>query len=83
MSRETLYSISAVFFIAVIGFVTLPFSTRLIDKIEPRFLGMPFMQFCMLASTFALAVWLFIWLALECRIEDKAVENEEKEVTGR
>ena len=83
MSRKALYTFSAIFFIVVLGFVTFPFSTKLIDRIEPHILGVPMMQFCMLFSAFAMAIWLAIWLALEGKIEARQSAKEKEEVTGQ
>ena len=82
MSKKALYTFSAIFFVVVLGFVTFPFSTKLIDKVEPYIFGVPMMQFCMLFSAFALAIWLAIWLALEGKIEARQRAEEKEEVTG-
>ena len=76
MNRKTLYTISAIFFIAILGFVSFPFSTKLIDRVEPHILGLPCMQFCLLFAAFGMAIWLIIWLALEIKIDDKAADEE-------
>jgi hypothetical protein len=78
MKKKTLYGISAVIYIVLLGLVTLPPCTAMLDKVSPRIIGFPFMQFFLLFVPLFLAVWLIIWYLLECKIEDKEAAEEEK-----
>lgn len=80
MTKRTLYILASIYFLITFGFVTFPFSTRLIDKIEPHVLGLPFFQFCLLLSCFLMAIGLSIWFLAECKIENKQWEEEDREV---
>jgi hypothetical protein len=55
----------------------------MIDKIEPHVLGLPFFQFCLLASCFLMAFGLMAWFLLECRIENRQWEKEDREVESK
>jgi hypothetical protein len=57
--------------------ITAPPITRALDKVSPRILGMPFLQFFLFAIPITMAVWLIIWFLWECKIEDaeKNMEN--------
>jgi hypothetical protein len=80
MSRRGLYAISTVIYVVVVLFMTLPPVTQAIDRVNPRVLGFPFMQFWLLVIPLLLSVWLIIWFVLECRIEDREMlEAESKE----
>jgi hypothetical protein len=80
MTRKTLYTISAVIYIALLSLVTVPPLTALIDRVEPHILGLPCMQFFLIFVPVALAVWLAVWYLLEVRIQDReAAEQEGKE----
>lgn len=77
MTRKKLYIIAAIFYVVVLGTVTLPFATKLIDRVEPHILGLPCMQFFILASAFTMAIGHIIWFNWECRIEDREnVQNQ-------
>lgn len=80
MTKRTLYTIASIYFLITFGFVTFPFSTRLIDKIEPHIWGFPFFQFCLLASCVLMAIGLSAWFVLECKIENKQWQEEDGEV---
>ncbi|MDR2295750.1 MAG: hypothetical protein LBD95_03035 [Clostridiales Family XIII bacterium] len=82
MSRKGLYTFSTVVFVVVVLFITLPPVTLLLDRVRPRILGFPFMQFWLLAVPILLAVWLIIWFVLECRIEDRDALLSEKSKGG-
>jgi hypothetical protein len=82
MSRKGLYILSTVVFVAVELFITLPPITLLLDRVRPRILGFPFMQFWLLAIPILLSVWLIIWFVLECRIEDRDAAAEEAREGG-
>jgi hypothetical protein len=83
MTRKALYTISAIIYLALLGLVTLPPLTALIDKVQPRILGMPCMQFFLIFVPLTLAVWLIIWYLLEVRIQDREAANaEEKEANA-
>jgi hypothetical protein len=71
MNRKRLYILSTVVFAVIVLFITLPPVTLLLDRVRPRILGFPFMQFWLLAIPLLLSVWLIIWFVLECRIEDR------------
>jgi hypothetical protein len=71
MSRKGLYAISTVVYVVIVLFMTLPPTTQLIDRVGPRILGFPFMQFWLLAIPLILSVWLIIWFVWECKIEDR------------
>jgi hypothetical protein len=80
MTRKALYTISAIIYLALLSLVTVPPLTALIDKVEPRILGLPCMQFFLIFVPLALAVWLIIWFLLEVKIQDReAAESEGKE----
>ena len=76
MNKKVLYIISAIIYIIVLGCVTLPFSTKLIDRIEPHILGLPCLQFFIIASPVIMAIWLIIWFLWECKIENRELEKE-------
>jgi hypothetical protein len=71
MSRKSLYQLSTVIYVVIVLFITLPPITLALDRVQPRILGFPFMQFWLLAIPLILSVWLIIWFVLECRIEDR------------
>jgi hypothetical protein len=71
MSRKNLYQLSTVIYVVIVCFITLPPFTQALDRVNPRILGFPFMQFWLLAIPLLLSVWLIIWFALECKIEDR------------
>ncbi|MDR0519258.1 MAG: hypothetical protein LBG82_04315 [Clostridiales Family XIII bacterium] len=80
MTRKTLYTISAIVYIALLSLVTVPPITALIDRVKPHILGLPCMQFFLIFVPLALAVWLIIWYLMEVRIQDReAAEAEKKE----
>ncbi|MDR2132580.1 MAG: hypothetical protein LBP30_04455 [Clostridiales Family XIII bacterium] len=76
MSRKGLYAVSTAVFVAVVFFITFPPITQMLDRVRPRVLGFPFMQFWLLFIPLLLSVWLIIWFVLECRIEDREAAAE-------
>ncbi|MDR1042600.1 MAG: hypothetical protein LBL54_01695 [Clostridiales Family XIII bacterium] len=79
MTRKTLYIISAIVYIALLGLVTVPPLTALIDRVEPHILGLPCMQFFLIFVPVALAVWLVIWYLAEVKIQDREAAKQERE----
>ncbi|MDR2162678.1 MAG: hypothetical protein LBO70_01855 [Clostridiales Family XIII bacterium] len=71
MTKKALYTLSAIIFILLMAFITLPPVTKMLERVEPHILGMPFFQFFLLAVPVTLACWLIVWFLLECRIEDR------------
>ncbi|MDR1573638.1 MAG: hypothetical protein LBS24_04965 [Clostridiales Family XIII bacterium] len=71
MSRKGLYAVSTVVYVVIVLFITLPPITLALDRVRPRILGLPFMQFWLLAVPVLLSIWLVIWFVWECKIEDR------------
>lgn len=83
MTKRKLYIGATIFYLVVFGTVTFPFATKLIDRVEPHILGLPCMQFFILASAFTMAIGHIIFYNLECRIEDKdAIQAAKGEVSN-
>jgi hypothetical protein len=82
MSRKGLYAISTVVYVVIVLFITLPPMTQLLDRVNPRILGFPFMQFWLLAIPLILSVWLIIWFVWECKIEDREAAGAEEKKGG-
>jgi hypothetical protein len=82
MTRKGLYAISAIIFIVLMGLITVPPVTAVLDRVRPHILGMPFFQFFLIGVPVVLAVWLAVWFALECKIEDKAAAAAEEAGKG-
>jgi hypothetical protein len=78
MTRKTLYTISAIIYVALLGLVTVPPITALIDRVEPHILGLPCMQFFLLFVPLALALWLIVWYLMEVKIQDREAEQAER-----
>lgn len=83
MTKKTLYLLASIYFIITFGFIVFPPTVSMIDKIEPHVFGLPFFQFCLLASCFAMAIGLIVWFLIECRIENKQWEKEDSEVNRK
>lgn len=83
MTKRTLYIIASIYFLITFGFITFPPIVSRIDKIEPHVLGLPFFQFCLLASCFLMAFGLIAWFLLEAKIENKQWEEDDREVMNK
>lgn len=83
MTKKTLYILASIYFIITFGFIIFPPIVSMIDKIEPHVLGLPFFQFCLLASCFLMAFGLIAWFLLECGIENNQWEKEDREVESK
>ncbi|MDR1797072.1 MAG: hypothetical protein LBR44_06435 [Clostridiales Family XIII bacterium] len=82
MTRKGLYTLSAIIYIALIALITLPPVTAALDRVTPRILGMPCMQFFLIMVPVALAVWLAVWFLWECKIEDREAAKAEAQTGG-
>jgi hypothetical protein len=71
MSRKGLYALSTAVYVVVVLFITLPPVTQMLDRVRPRILGFPFLQFWLLFIPILLSAWLIVWYVWECRIEDR------------
>ena len=72
MTRKSLYALSTVIYLVLMGLITIPPVTQALDKVSPRILGFPFFQFFLLLVPVLMAVWLIIWFLLECKTDDAA-----------
>jgi hypothetical protein len=79
MTKKTLYTISIIIYLALLSLATAPPLTALIDRVQPRILGFPCMQFFLIFIPLALAIWLIVWFLLEVRIEDRDAAKKEGE----
>jgi hypothetical protein len=75
---KRLYAVSAIIFIALWCIVALPPFAKLIDRIDPFILGMPFVQFFYLMIPLLMAIWLIVWYNLEVKIQDAEDAKDEK-----
>jgi hypothetical protein len=71
MTKRMLYVSAVVYFTTVIGFMTVPFTVRLINRIHPYILGFPCFQFFLLLSAVLIAIGLMALFLLEDRLEKK------------
>lgn len=71
MTKRMLYVSAVIYFTAIIGFMTVPFTVGLINRIHPYILGFPCFQFFILLSAFLIAVGLMALFLLEDRLEKK------------
>lgn len=80
MTRKKMTVISAIVFILSFGFMTMPFTTKFINKIEPHILGLPCFQFFIVASCVFFCLYLIFWYKMDVYLEDKEIrERTEKE----
>jgi hypothetical protein len=78
MTRKSLYALSTVVYLVLMGLITLPPVTQALDKVSPRILGFPFFQFFLLMVPVLLALWLVVWFLWECKIDDAAARKNTK-----
>ncbi len=71
MSRKKLYTTAVIYFLIVIGFITMPPTVNLINRIEPYILGFPCFQFFILLTAVLIGVGLMAWFKLEEKIDNK------------
>jgi hypothetical protein len=78
MTRKSLYALSTVVYLVLMGLITIPPITQALDKVSPRILGFPFFQFFLLIVPVLMAVWLIVWFLWECKIDDAKAEAEQR-----
>ncbi|MDR2295776.1 MAG: hypothetical protein LBD95_03165 [Clostridiales Family XIII bacterium] len=76
MTRKSLYTLSTVIYLILMGLMTIPPVTQALDRVSPRILGFPFFQFFLLFVPICMAVWLIIWFLWECKIDDAAATRD-------
>lgn len=72
MSQGIVTILFVLYFIVVQGIMWFPPVFKTINKIEPLILGLPFVQFWLLVSTFLTGIGLIAWY----KIEEKRGELE-------
>lgn len=80
MTRRILYTIFAIYFLALYALMAFPPILAIIDTIEPHILGLPCAQFFILFDSVMFALGLMAFYLIEYRMEDKLYEKEQKEV---
>ncbi len=80
MTRKKLSIIMSVIFVLVFGFMTMPFSTKWINTLDPHIMGLPCMQFFIIATCLFFCVFLIVWYLLDTYYDNKEIkERDERE----